>query len=36
MLHGMQDPGFPARDWTHTPALEVQNLNHWTDREAPM
>lgn len=26
---------FPSKGLTHSPALEVQNLNHWTDREAP-
>ena len=32
-LHGMWGLSSLTRDWTHTPALEAQSLNHWTARE---
>ena len=30
---GMWDPGSLTRDWTHTPSIRRQNLNHETTRE---
>ena len=35
MQCGMKDGSYPTRDQTHTPALEVLSLNHWTAREVP-
>ena len=29
-LFSMWDLSFPAKDWTHNPALEAWSLNHWT------
>ena len=26
----------PTRDWTHTPCIGRQSLNHWTTREVPV
>ena len=33
--HGMWDLSSPTRAETCAPAMEVQNLNHWTTREVP-
>ena len=30
---GMWDLSSPTRDWTHTPCIGRQTLNHWTARE---
>ena len=32
---GMWDPSSPNRYRTWAPALEAQNLNHWTAKEVP-
>ena len=32
---GMWDPSSPTRDWTCTPCIARQSLNHWTTREVP-
>ena len=32
---GMWDLSFPTRDWTATPFIGRQSLNHWTTREVP-
>ena len=34
-LQGMWDLSSPTRDQNHTPALEVDSLNHWNTREVP-
>ena len=35
--HGMQDLSSPNQGWNSCPpAVEVQSLNHWTIREAPI
>ena len=33
-LRGLWDLNSPTGDQTHTPAVKVQSLNHWTTREA--
>ena len=33
-LRGMWDLSSPTRDWTRTPCIGRQSLNHWTAREA--
>ena len=33
---GMWDLSSPTRDWTHTPCIGRQSLNHWTAREVPV
>ena len=32
---GIQGLSSPTRDWTFSPAMEAQSLNHWATREAP-
>ena len=32
---GVQNLSSPTRDWTHTPCIGRQSLNHWTVREIP-
>ena len=33
---GIGDLSSPTRDWTRTPALGAQSLNHWIVREVPI
>ena len=33
---GMWDLSSPTKDWSCTPCLERQSLNHWTTRKAPL